>query len=478
MRSPPVLLLLSLALLAPPAAAQSTPPPAQSAPEATPTPLTLAQTLARLRGSPGWLSADLQYRGAELALGSARARAGVNVTVGVDASAVKVPVSTGETTLGATVTAQVSVSVLPWSPTLEAVRGAERDLARAGSDRRAAQLSATVNAVQAYYAARNAAVNLALAGEQVALAERQLAVAQAQRTAGTLPPEGLLARQGALDDARAAQRQAQANVDLAARSLANLLGGAVTLPTDPAAFSPLPAAPSDPGPLDALVARALTGRPEVARAGNDLADARARVQAAQLDARLPDLTASAQYGELAGAQGTAGRVVGASLNAKTGVLAGQISVPLRDSGERPTGLALGLSGSFPVVGGGKGTALASAEVGVQAATLALETARQSVDLEVRQRYADLQSARDSLSSAQSGLIRAQAALTTAQARLGAGLVTELDVQSAQLNVAQAQLALDNAVVNAYLASLRLSQSTTDLDPRLLTPSSPAPEARP
>lgn len=482
MRSPPLLLLLSLALLAPPASAQSTPqatpPPAQSAPEAAPTPLTLAQTLARLGGSPGWRSADLQFRGAELALDSARARAGLNVTVGVDASAVKVPVRSGETTLGATVTAQVAASVLPWSPALEAVRSAERDLARAGAERRAAQLSAAVNAVQAYYAARNAAANLALAGQQVALAERQLAVAQAQRTAGALPPEGLLARQAALDDARAAQRQARANVDLAARSLANLLGGAVTLPTDPAAFSPLPAAPGDPGPLDALVARALTGRPEVTRAQNDLSDARARVQAAGLDARLPDLTASVQYGELAGAQGTAGRVVGASLNAKTGVLAGQVSVPLRNAGERPTGLALGLSGSFPVIGGGKGTALASAEVGVQAATLALGTAQQSVDLEVRQRYADLQSARDSVSSAQSGLTRAQAALTTAQARLGAGLVTELDVQSAQLGVAQAQLALDNAVVNAYLASLRLAQSTTDLDPTLLTPPTPAPEARP
>lgn len=474
----PSFVLLSLVLLAPPAAAQSVPAPVPTAQATTPAPLTLAETLVRLRGGPGWRSADLQYRGVELALAGARARAGLSVTVGLDASAVNPALASGGTTLGATVTAQAAASVLPWSPALEAVRGAERDLIRAGVDLRASRLSAAVNAVQAYYAARNVAAALVLAEEQATLAARQLTVAQAQRAVGVLSPEALLARQGALDDARTGQRQAQANVDLAARALANLLGGAVTLPADPGAFSPLPALPGDPGPLEALVTRALAGRPEVTRARNDLADAQAGVQAAGLDARLPNLTASVQYGELAGTQGGAGRVVGASLNVKTGVLAGQVSVPLRGSGERPTWVALGLSGSFPVVGGAKGAALASAEVGVQAAALALDTARQNVDLEVRQRYADLLSALDSARSGQGTLDRAAAALGTAQARLAAGLVTELDVQAARLTVSQARLALDNALTAAFLASLRLSQATTDLDPTLLTPLPPTPEARP
>ncbi|EYB66563.1 outer membrane efflux protein [Deinococcus phoenicis] len=498
MRSPPpAFLLLSLALLgSPAAAAQGTPPapaPAAAAPAAAapaaPAPLTLAQTLTRLRASPGWRSADLQYRSAQLALESARARAGLNVTVGADVSAVNFPLASGNTTLGTTVTAQASASVLPWSPAREAVRSAERALDRAAADLQAARLSASVNAVQAYYGARNAAASLALAGAQLALAERQLAAAQAQREAGVLTAEGLLARQDALREAQAAQRQARANVDLAARGLANLLGQSVTLPEGAAAFGSLPAAPQTPGPLDPLIARALTARPEVARAQNDLADARAQQQAAQLDARLPDLTASVQYGELAttGTQSQAGRVIGGSLNVKTGVLAGQVSVPLRDPGERPSGVALTLSGNFPVVGGGKRTALASAGVGVDLAQVALETARQSVDLEVRQRYADLQSALDTLESQRDALTRAQAALTTARARLAAGLATELDVQSAELNAAQAQLGLENASVQATLASLRLSQANGELDPTLLTPApltpapltpTPAPEARP
>ncbi|WP_102127597.1 TolC family protein [Deinococcus planocerae] len=199
MRSPPLLtprlwlLLASLALGG--ALAQPAPPPPASPPapavQSVAAPLTLPETLARLRQSPGWRSADLQYRAAELALESARARAGLNVTVGADASAVKVPLSSGDLTLNTTVTAQVSASVLPWSPALEAVRGAERGLARAGADLRAARLSATVNAVQAYLAARNAAAGLALADAQANLTARQLAVAQSQRGAGVLTAEGL-----------------------------------------------------------------------------------------------------------------------------------------------------------------------------------------------------------------------------------------------------------------------------------------------
>lgn len=471
--------LLSLALLASSGAlAQTAPPPApvQTVP-AAPESLTLAQALALLRSSPGWRSADLQYRSTQLALDRARARAGLTVTVGADVAAARGPLAGGDFSLSSALTAQAALSVLPWSPAREAVRSAERALDRAAAERQVARLSAAVNAVQAYYGARTAAAQLALTGAQLAQAQRQLEVAQAQRQAGVLTEEGLLARQGAVTDAQAAQAQARSQVNLAARQLANLLGQAVTLPTDPTAFSPLPAAPQAPSDAEALVARALLARPEVARARNDLADAEAQVEAARLDARLPDLTASVQVGQLAvGTQTTSGRTASASLDVKTGVLAGQVSVPLRGS-DAPNGLALSLSGSFAVIGGGQGTALDSARIGVQLAQGALDSARQSVDLEVRQRAADLASALDTLASQRAALTRAQTALTTARARQSAGLATELDVQAAELATAQAQLGADNALIQAFLASLRLAQATTELDPTLLT-RPPAPEARP
>ena len=484
MRSPPLLLLLSLALTGG-AVAQTEPAfpvqPGLSSPPGLASPLTLSGTLGALPASPGWRSAELRYRGAELALTAARVRAGLGVTVGADLSAVKVPIDSGETKLSATVTVQAAASVLPWSPALEAVRSAERALTRAAADRRAAQASLAINAVQAYWNARNAQANLTLAEGQLALATRQRAVAQAQRTAGVLPAAGLLAREQALSDAGAGQRQARMNVDLAARQLVNLLGQPVTLPAGPVAYGPLPTEPRDPGAVDALVARALSARAEVTGAGNDLADAQAQLRAARLDAGLPDLNASVQYGQLGGGQTAAGWTVGGSLNAKTGVLAGQVSVPVRAPGEQPTGVALALSGSFPLVGGGKRAAVSSAEVAVQGAGLALDTARQSVDLEVRQRHADLLAALDTLASRRGSLRQAAEAQTTARARLEAGLVTALDVEEADLALRQASLGVDQALIQAHLASLRLAQASAELDPTLLTvsPSLPAtPEARP
>lgn len=479
--SPTVLLSVTLLVGLPAAHAQTAPPtpaPTEAAPiPAAPVPvapaavsptLTLAQTLTLVRASPGWRSADLQYRSAQLSLDSARARAGLNVTVGTDASLAKVPFDSGDWLGNATLTAQVSASVLPWSATFEGVRIAERALNRAGADLRDTRVSLLVGAVRAYGAAREATAGAALAEAQATLAARQLDVARAQRTANLIPELALQEREAGLQGAQNAAAQARTAVNLAARGLANLLGQSVTLPATAAAFDAVPPLPTAPADVDALVARALLARPEVIRAAAQLADAGAQQRAAQLDLSLPDLTAGVQYGQLGSGQGGAGRTVGGSLNVKSGVAAAQVSFPLRDPGEAAkTGLALSLNASLPVFGSGKGTALASATVGQQAAALALDSARQSVDLDVRQKAADLLTALDRVEEAASALARAQANLTTTRARLDAGLVTPLDVAQAELSAAQAQNALNAATANAYVSSLLLAQASTELDPTLL-----------
>lgn len=467
--------LLSAALLVgcPAAYAQTdSPAPVPATAPAVPS-LTLAQTLTLVRASPGWRSADLQYRSAQLSLDSARARAGLNVTVGTDATLIKVPLDSGDWLGNATLTAQVSASVLPWSATFEGVRIAERALNRAGAELRDARVSLLVQAVRAYGSAREAAAGAALAEAQVALAARQLDVARAQRTANLIPELALQEREAGLQSAQNSAAQARSAVNLSARALANLLGQSVTLPASAAAFDAVPPLPAAPADIDALVARALVARPEVIRAAAQLADAGAQQRAAQLDLSVPELSAGVQYGQLASSTGSAGRTVGGSLNVKSGVAAAQVSFPLRESATAlPTGLALSLNASLPVFGSGKGTALASADVGQQAAALALDSARQSVDLDVRQKAADLLTALDRAEEAASALARAESSLTTTRARLEAGLVTPLDVAQAELNAAQAQNALNTATSNAYVASLLLAQASAELDPTLLN--SPLP----
>lgn len=455
------------ALLGTGAAAQTAPPPAVPVAAPAPAAEALPALLGALRSAQDWRSADLTYRAAQLTLDSARTRAGLSVQAGATGSLTRLPWDTGEWNGAATVTVSAGLSVLPWSAALEGVRSAQRGLDSAAITLRSARSELTVSLLQAYAAARRAAAQQELAAAQVALATRQLAVATDRRAVGLLPPEGLLSAQAALDSAQAAQGQATRAAVQAARRVARVLGRAVTLPATAAAYAALPPAPAVP-PVDDLIARALRGRPEVARARAGLADAQAGVQAALLDARLPDVSASAVYGQLADAQGTPGKTVSGSLSLKTGVLGVQASVPLRDTSAVPSGLSLSLSATIPLLGSPAGTVLRQAQLGQAQAQLALDSAAQAVELDVRARYDALLDEQATLTAAQTSAAQARAAADSARARVDAGLATTLDLQQAELGALQATQAVTAQQDAVALAALTLSLATADLDVQLLT----------
>ncbi|WP_415791684.1 TolC family protein, partial [Deinococcus saxicola] len=469
---------------------------AQTAPPPTPTPPTLQQTstspaqvqttlfalsdvLALLRGSPGWQSADLTYRAAQLALASARTRAGLSLGVGADSNLTKVPWDTGEWLGSATLNVSAALNVLPWSPAREAVRSAERALAAAAVDLRNSRATLTIQAVQAFAGARSAVTALALTDAQLALSIRLRAVADGQRAQNLITAEAVLERQSALESVQAAREKAARGVNLAAAQLTRVLGRPLTLPTDLSGFGTLPnLTPS--GDLNTLLSRALSARPEIAKAEGALADALAALADAQRNARLPDLTAGVRAGQLSDARGNAGRTVSGSLNSRTGVLGVQVSLPLKDTGDIPSGVALSLSGTYTLLGGAAAGELAQASQGVQQAQLGLSTARQGVDLDVRTRLSDYQDEVGGLTSLGTALIRAQTALDSARARVDAGLATALDVDQAALGVTQAQNAVEAQGAAVELAALQLLQATGELDPALLgqMPALPTPTAPP
>lgn len=477
----PAAALLSLSLLLGPATAQTTPPapaplptPAAPASPAQPTaaqpavPAPLFPLLDALRRSPGWRSADLSYRAAQLALDSARTRAGLSLTAGGDAALTRLPWDTGQWQGSATVTLGASLSVLPWAPALEGVRSAQRALDSAATELRTSRATLTTQLLEAYSGARAAADAQALADAQLSLSTRLLEVARAQRAQGLLTQEALLERQGALEGAQAAQASAARGVALAAQAVARVLGTPVTLPARGADFAPLPEV--TPGQeLAALLARAHQRRPEVARARAALADAQANLSATTLDARLPDLSASVRAGQLSDGQGGSGQTVSGSLNVKTGVLGAQLSVPLRDTSAIPSGVALSLSATIPLLGSGKGTALTQAQLGVTQAQLGLDSALQGVELDVRTRLNALQDEQGALPAAQTALSGAQTALDSARARLEAGLGTALEVAQAEVGLLQATQALGAQQRAISLAALKLAAATADLDALLTTP---------
>ena len=513
---------------APSAPAPSTPAPGVAAPaetapaQATPVPatavlatpaapaLTLTDVLRGLPAGPGWRSADLSYRAAELQLAAAQARAGLSLSVGGSASAAKYPWDTGEWQGSAALSANLALPLLPWSPQREAVRSAERALGAAATELRSARAALTVQAVQAYAGARSAALGLSAAQAQVALAGRLLEVAQAQREQNLVPLSSLLERQIGLEQARAALVQAEQNLTLAEAGLGRLLGRPLRLPRDPAAYAELDgfaaralpglrlpelALPSPSGvpgqtgelgeaELGALVARALSQRPEPARAAAALADARVALDTATRDQRLPDLSASVQAGQL-GATAGQGRTAGASFGLRSGTLGAQLSVPLREATgpvtvpgpdgvpvtsvqTLPSGVALSLSASVPLLGSGRSQATALAQAGVGQAELAAENVRQATELEVRTRASEYAQALSAQRAAELSLTRAQNDLQSAQVRLTVGLGTPLEVAQAEFGVLRARSDLDGRRAALTLAALQLAQATGDLDPLLVS----------
>ena len=165
------------------------------------------------------------------------------------------------------------------------------------------------------------------------------------------------------------------------------------------------------------------------------------------------------------------------MNAKTGVAAVNFSLP-SSSGNAPipTALTLGLSGSINLLGSAATAAVASAQSSVRSAELALESARSSVELDLRRKYNDALNTRRLLDVQRTALTRAQTVLASAQARSAAGLGTALDVDTAQVGVQSAQLGVDQALNTAYLAQLQLSKAGGQFDPALLLVSTNPPSA--
>lgn len=479
---PATLLLCALLFVGAAQAQDSTPtsPPLTTTPTQPVQAASLPEVLRWLRSAPGWQAADYAYRASELQLQAARTRAGLSLSVGGTLASAKIPWDTGEWTGSSSLNATLSASALPWSPAREALRSAERSHQAAAIELRRSRADLTVQAVRAYAGASQAATGLSLARAQRELAAQAFQVAQAQRSAGVIPSEVLLERQTALQNAEAGQAQAERGVTLAINGLRRLLNRDVPLPGDPAAYAPVTFQVADTDEA-ALVARALTARPEVARAQVAVLDAGASLRAAELDARLPDLSAAAQFGQIGTTDSTSGKRVAANFNLKAGVASAQATLPLNDTSKLPTGAVLSLTATLPLLGRTQGTALAQARLGAEQAALALDNARQSVTLDVRTRLSEYLDEQGSLLALQTGVTRAQTILDATRARQEVGTATPLDVRQAELGLTQAQNALQAAQQRVSIAALNLMQATGDLDPFLLAtlPTlSPAPGGRP
>ena len=120
---------------------------------------------------------------------------------------------------------------------------------------------------------------------------------------------------------------------------------------------------------------------------------------------------------------------------------------------------LGVNIRWPVFDGGRTRAEAAEAI---ANRLAIESRLREfdslIDVEIRQRAADLRSAQASVEAAETGVEAAAEARRVLAERFGAGVATNTDVLTAQVTLLQAELDLTRAAANVQLAAARLDRA--------------------
>ncbi|MBI5811465.1 MAG: TolC family protein [Meiothermus silvanus] len=422
-----------LLALAPPALGQNTS-------------LSLNDALRALPNSPDWRSADLAYESAVRSLEAAQAATGFKLSAAGSYSLSQ----SNALVLSST----ASVGVLPWSPTQDAIRSAQRALERAELTRRDARNTLYINLVTQYFNLRQAANDTAIAQATLALRERQLQVTQARHQAGNATWSDVLEAQQNLDAARSNLVSATGALAIARLTLAGTLG------VNPQNLGQPATAPSEPelpsGMLEDLVQQAYARRSDVLKAQSQLQDAQDNLASAQRDRLIPDATLSVAYG--GSSSGTASLSAGLNFKSGTASLTGSLPLVSPGIGSQSPAWSLNLQASVPLFDPVSDVKIRSAQTAVDSAQQALETARRSAEMDIRQKYQALQTAKATVAAAKTALSAAEQNLRTAQARLSAGTGTALDVQSAQLNQQQALRNLESALAQAQLAALTLQNA--------------------
>ncbi|ADD29721.1 outer membrane efflux protein [Meiothermus ruber DSM 1279] len=407
--------------------------------------LDLSDALKALPSTLDWQSADLSYESAVRQLEAALAAQGLKLSGGADYTLRE---GSGS---GLTVSGTASLGVLPWSSSADAVRSAERALERAALARREARNNLYIALHTQYFNLRQAQADLALAQATLALRERQLQIVTAQNQAGSATLSDLLTAQQNLDTARSSLLSAQGALELARLTLAGTLGlnpQQLGNPTTPPEEPSLP----DEG-LEALLQRALASRPDVLRALSQLRDAEENLASAERNRLIPNASVTVGYSD-------SGSTLSAGLNLKSGTASLSAALPVGQatSSTLSQGYSLGLSLSVPIFDPVSDSSIRTAQTALQAARQALETARRAAELDVRQKYQNLQTAQAAIAAARAALNTANQNLRTAQARLQAGTGTSVEVQAAQVSQLQAQRNLEAALIQAQLAALALQNA--------------------
>ena len=316
------------------------------------------------------------------------------------------------------------------------VRGARAEAEASTQDRAAAQADLRLEITRSYWAVITAQASQEVLRQALERTNAQLVDVRNQLAVGLIPPSDVLsveaqqARQQMLS-IEAANILETASADF--RRLAGLDPETAFELVDPLGVPPVDAGAARP--FTVVIDEARSNRPERRALEFRIAAAADRVSAASAGS-LPVLSAVGNYDF-------------ARPNPRI--------FPIRP--EWNPSWDIGVNVRWPFFDGGRTRAeTAEAIASRRAIEARLRDFDSSVDVEVRQRTADLASARASVQAAEAGVRAAAEARRVLAERFTAGVATNTDVLTAQVTLLQAELDRTRALANAQLAAARLERA--------------------
>jgi outer membrane protein len=315
-----------------------------------------------------------------------------------------------------------------------------RDAGRAELER--ARQTAVFTVAGQYVALQARAEELRVRREDLAAREAEEAQIRVTVDAGTRSVADLYQQQAGVASARLAVVEAERAWELARVDLIQ------TLQLDPAGSYDFPApaaaqATAGTYDLNALVARALERRPDLAALATRADAAEQGVRAAKASA-LPTVTLSAGYST---------------------AFSSASELAFADQLDQRRGGSLSLGVSIPLFDrAATSSATQRARIQVENARIELESQRNEVALQVRRAYLDHQAAQAQLQAAEAQLRAAELALRTSQERYRVGASTLLEVTQGRATQVAAASALVSARANLVLQRTLIAYYVGDLDP--------------
>jgi outer membrane protein len=383
-----------------------------------------------------WANAQV----AAAAYGSARGAWLPTVDGDVTATRLKTVASQGRTAVQQSVltpSATLSYLVFDFGGRSGRVEGARQQLLAAGFTHNATIQDVVLQIQVAYF--QYLANRSLLQAQRTTLAEAQanLEAAEERRRVGLATIADVLQARTAASQARLDLETTEGNLQTSRGSLALALGLPANLPYDvdsTAAAVPVRALADS---VNALIASALEGRPDLAAARSQAEAARAGIGEARATL-LPSVSLSA----------TGGRTYATTIpnGANSYNLSLSLAIPLFN----------GFSRQYD---------LRAAEYQAQAASAQTETIRQQVVFQVFSAYYSLQTATRRVGTAEDLLTSAQQSSEVALARYKAGVGTVLDLLAAQSALASARDQLVEARLTWSVSLAQLAHDAGVLDPK-------------